>query len=359
MLPSGMFRDRALAERLVRSLHLLARRLPGVVRIMEVCGTHTMAIARYGIRAMLPENVQLLSGPGCPVCVTAPGYIDAAIALGEKHGAVIATFGDMVRVPGTGGRSISEVSPHVCYSPTDALELAASTDRRVVFLAIGFETTAPTVAATVLAAERRGLENFSLLVSHKTIPPAMSALLASGKTRISAFLCPGHVSTIIGSKPYETVAREFGTPCVVAGFEPIDILHAIEMILRQLLDGRAGVEIQYRRIVRPEGNPEAVRVMYEAYCGCDADWRGIGVIPASGLRLRDELRRFDAEAVFGVEVGRGRPDRRCICGLIMQGMKLPPDCRLFGGECRPESPVGPCMVSSEGACAAYYKYRPL
>ena len=155
------------------------------------------------------------------------------------------------------------------------------------------------------------------------------------------------------------VAREFGTPCVVAGFEPIDILHAIEMILRQLLDGRAEVEIQYRRIVRPEGNPEAVRVMYEAYCGCDADWRGIGVIPASGLRLRDELRRFDAEAVFGVEVGRGRPDRRCICGLIMQGMKLPPDCRLFGGECRPESPVGPCMVSSEGACAAYYKYRPL
>ena len=336
-----------------------AAKLKRAVNLMEVCGTHTMAIAQFGIRAMMPPNVRLLSGPGCPVCVTVAGYVDVACQLAARDDVLVATFGDMVRVPGTNRLSLATVGNYqVVYSAADTIKLANRTTKTVVFLAVGFETTAPTIAATILNAKREGIKNLKFLVAHKLIPPAMEALLSGGKTRIDGFICPGHVSTIIGSKPYEPIAQKYGTPCVVTGFEPLDVLESVLMLLRQLVAGDARVEVQYRRVVRREGNTHAVRTMMRVFEVCDAEWRGIGLIPKTGLRLRREFAMFDAERAFGVKVKRGRPDPRCRCGHIMQGLCLPPDCPLFDTECRPEHPVGPCMVSSEGACAAFHKHPP-
>jgi hydrogenase expression/formation protein HypD len=328
---------------------------------MEVCGTHTMAIFRHGLRRVMPENLRLVSGPGCPVCVTPNGTIDRAIALCRIPGVVIATFGDMVRVPGSSSSLELEQTRgarvRVVYSPLDAVKMAeAQPGAQVVFLGVGFETTAPTVAAAILEARKRGLRNFSVLVAHKTMPQAMRALVASGDVALDGFLCPGHVSTIIGSEPYRFLAEEFGKACVIAGFEPLDIVEAIWMLVKQVKQGRPRVEIQYRRAVRPEGNPKALETLHRVFEPCDAEWRGLGWIPGSGLRLREEFREFDAEHRFPLEVEPPRQQAGCRCGDVLKGTVEPEACPLFAKVCTPETPVGPCMVSSEGTCAAVFRY---
>lgn len=328
---------------------------------MEVCGTHTMALFRTGIRSMLPDNVRLLSGPGCPVCVTPMGVVDAAVDIARREGAALATFGDMVRVPGS--RSSLEAAKaegadvRVVYSPLDALKAAeAEPRRRMVFFAIGFETTSPTVAATVAYARERGVSNFLILPAHKLIPPAMEAVLDTGDVRLDGFLCPGHVSVTTGSAVFEPIARHHRVPCVVTGFEADDILEGVAMLLRQLMEGEAKVEIQYRRWVNREGNRTAQARLDEVFEVADAAWRGLGVIPRSGLDLREDFRGFDALAQLGVAVPPELENPGCSCGDVLRGLIEPPECPLFGSQCTPASPVGPCMVSTEGSCAAFYKY---
>ena len=360
--------DRAGAEALAgRTERALERSGRERIRLMEVCGTHTMAIFASGVRALLPEGIELISGPGCPVCVTPPQYLDRAIATARARGATLATFGDMVRVPASGKTSLereraSGLDVRVVYSPLDALRLARETpELKVIFLAVGFETTAPAVAAVVKRAGGEGARNFSVLAAPRLIPPAMEAVLAGG-AEIDGFICPGHVSVVIGARAYEPLAKKHGMPCVVAGFETGDVLLAVAMLAEQVADGRAEVENAYTRAVTPDGNPAARAVVDEVFETADAAWRGLGVIPASGLRVRDEYAALDAERVFpldeldesalpppGVPAG-------CRCGDVLAGRLPPPGCALFGKACRPESPVGPCMVSSEGSCAAHFKY---
>ncbi|MHC4202547.1 MAG: hydrogenase formation protein HypD [Planctomycetota bacterium] len=330
------------------------------VRLMEVCGTHTTAIFRSGIRSILPGGLELVSGPGCPVCVTPPGYMDRAIAISRIPGVTVATYGDMIRVPGSEGSLERERSQgadvRVVYSSTDALELAKEhPDQKVVFLAVGFETTAPGIAATALAAERDGVENFYLLAAPKLIPPAMEAVL-SGGAALDGFLCPGHVSVIIGAAAYEPVVREHRVPCVVTGFEPPEILLGIAMACEQVASGRAGVEVAYRHAVRDEGNPAARAVMYDVFEPVDAEWRGLGIIPESGLALKGRFSAMDAGKKFEVEVPASREPEGCRCGEVLAGTISPAECGLFARACTPETPVGPCMVSSEGTCAAHFKY---
>lgn len=331
-----------------------------LVHVMEVCGTHTMAIARYGIREVLPDNIDLISGPGCPVCVTDTGYIDSAIELGNQ-GAIIATFGDMVQVPGSQS-TLSEsrsrgASVEVCYSPLNALDLARQNPgREVVFLAIGFETTICPVISMLDHALREGISNVSLLTAFKLVPPALHALLADPEIKIDAFLCPAHVSAIIGADAYEPFVGENGVPCVVAGFEPLDILLAIHGIMEQITQGRACVDNQYSRVVAPKGNRKALRLMDRFLQPTDAHWRGIGTIPGSGLGLKSEFCGYDAENKFGIAVKPGQQPSGCRCGDVIKGKNKPPECPLFGTACTPDHPVGPCMVSSEGSCSAYYKF---
>ena len=333
------------------------------VHIMEVCGTHTMAIARHGIRDILPPNVDLISGPGCPVCVTDMGYIDTAIAL-ARQGVTVVTFGDMLHVPGSesvlsecraaGGRV------EVCYSPTSALELARRhPEQEIVFLAIGFETTICPVISLVDHAIRDGITNLSLLTAFKLVPPALQALLADPDIRIDAFLCPAHVSAIIGSRAYEPFAHDYNIPCVVAGFEPLDILLGIEGILRQRLAGEARVDNQYDRVVKPDGNPLAQALIDRYLEPVDAPWRGIGTIPASGLGLRSAFTGYDAARRFDLTVGEGRTRKGCRCGDVIKGKIKPSDCPLFASVCTPDNAIGPCMVSTEGTCAAHFKYSRL
>ena len=330
------------------------------VHVMEVCGSHTMAIGRYGIRPLLPPGVELISGPGCPVCVTDPGYIDAAIAL-ARRGAIVATFGDMVRVPG----SDSDLTAcraaggdvRVCYSPSAALGLAKSNPgREVVFLAVGFETTVAPVVSLVETAAREGIGNLSLLTAFKQVPPALRALMSDPEIRIDAFLCPAHVSAIIGARAYAPIAADYRVPCVVAGFEPLDILSGVHGILAQVLNGEARVENQYARVVRADGNPKAQALMARYLEPVDAAWRGMGSIPASGLGLRPEFAGYDAAKRFGIDLAPGRQHAGCRCGDVIKGKLCPTACPLFSVACTPDHPVGPCMVSSEGTCAAYYKY---
>jgi len=355
------FRRPELIGRVLEAIKEEAGKLDGTVTFMEVCGTHTMAIARFGIRSMLPENIRLISGPGCPVCVTPNPYIDRAIAISRLSDVIVATFGDMMRVPGSSSSLERErangADVRVVYSTIDALQIARDNPfKKVVFLGVGFETTAPTVASAAKLAREEGLTNFYILSAHKTIPPAMEALGEAEDVNLDGFICPGHVSTIIGSRPYEPIARKHKLPCVIAGFEPLDILLAVWMLLRQVNEGRAEVEIEYSRVVKPEGNPKAVKVMMEVFEPCDSTWRGIGTIPGSGLKLREEFYEMDAEEAFDVEVEPTREHPGCICGQILRGVKEPTDCPLFGKVCTPRTPVGACMVSSEGTCAAYYKY---
>lgn len=353
------FRDPATAKVLVERIRRDAGDAP--VRLMEVCGTHTVAIARGGIRPLLAGAVTMLSGPGCPVCVTPDGYIDAAIALGTERGAMLASFGDMLRVPGRTSSLEKEkgagLEVRVVYSPLDAVTLAAATpDREVVFLGVGFETTAPAIGGAIKTAFVRGVENFTVLPSLRTIPEAMGVLASDPDVRIEGFLCPAHVSAVIGTDAYRAVAETRGIPCVVAGFEPLDILMGISMLLRQKKEGIARVENEYSRVATTTGNRKAQALMRDVFVPCDAGWRGIGVIPGSGLGISDAYAAFDAEKKFGIPVVFAQEKTACRCGDVLKGKILPADCPLFGNACVPEEPYGPCMVSSEGSCAAYYKY---
>jgi len=328
---------------------------------MEVCGTHTMSVHRYGLRSLLSSDLKLLSGPGCPVCVTSKGYLDRAIALARMDRMVLATFGDMMRVPGSSSSLEREAAEgaevRIVYSPLDAVKMASEhPDRYVLFLGIGFETTVPGIAASVLEAARRELANYFVLAAPKVMPPPMRVLASDPELRVDGFLCPGHVSTIIGSEPYRFLGEEYGVPCVIAGFEPLDILQGVSMLVDQIVQGRSDVEIQYRRAVRPEGNPRARAMIEEVFEPADAEWRGLGTIAGSGLRIRDRYRAFDAEQVFEVEVEPTKEHPACLCGQVLKGIKAPTDCRLFGTACTPSNPQGACMVSSEGTCAAYYRY---
>ncbi len=352
------FRNKALCGRMLSDIERAIRRK---TVFMEVCGTHTVSIFRSGIRNLLPDELTLLSGPGCPVCVTSQEELDRAIALSRRDGTIIATYGDMLRVPGSGSSLEKERAAgrdiRIVYSTLDALGIAEkNSPKDVVFLGAGFETTAPASAVAVLEAENKKLHNFSLLSCHKLIPPAMKALLESGETAIDGFLCPGHVSTILGSTDYEFIAGDFKTPCVIAGFEPLDILESLLMLTRQVTSERAAVEIQYKRSVKPEGNPKARELLYRVFNRADSKWRGLGPIPSSGLKLKEEFAPFDASLKFDTGKMESYDPPGCICGDILRGVKLPFDCPLFGKRCTPDEPIGPCMVSSEGTCGAYFKY---
>ncbi|MHB0867070.1 MAG: hydrogenase formation protein HypD [Thermoleophilia bacterium] len=350
------------AETARRLLAQLSDRVSRPLRVMEICGTHTMAISRHGIRQALPENLQLISGPGCPVCVTANHDIDNFIEMAGIPGVIVTTFGDMLRVPGTRS-GLTEARSHgadvrVVYSTLDALAIARDNpDREVIFFGVGFETTAPTVAAALMTARSESLANFSVLSAHKVVPPALAALCATPGLAVDAFLCPGHVTAIIGPDAYLPVTRDHGIPCVIAGFEPVDILQALIMLVDQAAEGRAKVELQYSRGVRPDGNPEARALMASVFEPVDAAWRGLGTIPGSGLAIRPEFAAHDAAARFEVDVSFSREPKGCICGAILTGLKGPRDCGLFGQTCTPSHPVGPCMVSSEGTCAAFFQYE--
>lgn len=345
----------------MKEIRHLSARIGRPVKLMEVCGTHTMTAFRCGLRSLLPPEVALFSGPGCPVCVTPTDYVDRAIAVAQEPGVIVATFGDMVRIPGTNS-SLEEARARgaqirIVYSPLDALQLArANPQQRVVFLGIGFETTAPTTAWAILEA-RKNTPNFAVLCAHKTMPYAMAALLQGDAVPIDGFLCPGHVSVIIGSGAFEFIARQHGIPCVVAGFEPGDMVQGIAMLLRQIADRRAAVEIQYSRSVTREGNVRAQVAIREVFEECDVSWRGLGVIPHSGLRIQKALAAQDAEQGFpNLAVPKSVEPHGCRCGDVLRGVATPPDCPLFRRRCTPDDPVGACMVSSEGTCAAYFKY---
>jgi hydrogenase expression/formation protein HypD len=329
--------------------------------LMEVCGTHTMAIYQHGIRSLLPANIRLISGPGCPVCVTPVDYVDHAVALARRPGTIVATFGDMVRVPGSSSSLLHEqargADVRVVYSPLDAVALAQKhPGQAVVFLGVGFETTTPTIAGSIIEAKRRGVANFFVLGAHKTIPGPMAILADDPALQVDGYLCPAHVSAIIGAAAYEPLARDHKVPCVVTGFEPLDMLQGVAMLARQIVAGEARVEIQYSRIVRKEGNARARQILYEVFEPCDARWRGIGVIPGSGLGIRAAYAAFDAARQLPVTVEEPKEHAGCLCGEILKGKVTPKECPLFRTACTPENPVGACMVSGEGTCAAEYKY---
>ena len=352
------YRRSDLAQGLVRRIHQNSTKK---ARFMEFCGGHTVAILKHGIRQLLPPTIEMLSGPGCPVCVTDNADLDKAIALAQVPGVILTTFGDMLKVPGSRS-SLQEAKANgadirVVYSTMDALQVARENPTKsVVFLGIGFETTAPTIAASILQAEQEEIGNYYVLSLHKLCPPVIKALLDSGEVKLSGFICPGHVSAIIGSKPWEFIATDYGIPCVVSGFEPLDVLQCIDMLVAQIENGSSKVEIAYRRGVHPEGNRRALELMNYVFETCPTRWRGIGTVPDSGLKFDKEFERFDAGLAFEIESGPAFEPKGCLCGDILRGVKTPQDCKLFAKACTPESPVGPCMVSSEGSCAAYYLY---
>jgi len=348
--------------RYTEQLRAAAERLGRPVCLMEVCGTHTVNACRGGIHSLMPDSVRLISGPGCPVCVTPQRYIDLLLELARRPEVMVATYGDMVRVTGSNGSlelARSEgAEVQVVTSAMEAVELAASRpDRQVVFAAVGFETTAPATAAAVLAAERRGLDNFLALCAHKLVVPAMKALLESPEVAIDGFLCPGHVSVIIGAEAYRPVVEQYGKPCVIAGFEPLQIMEGIVHLVQQLADGQARLENLYQLAVKPEGNRVAQRLLDQVFYVADTPWRMLGVLPDSGLELRSEYRRFNALERFGCEYGEDKEPPGCRCGEVITGRIEPVECPLFANACTPVNPIGPCMVSSEGTCRAWFKYR--
>lgn len=354
---NAAFSDRGRVEKLLRHIHQEA---VGEYIFMEVCGGHTTAILSCGIPGMLPGNIRLISGPGCPVCVTSKSYIDNAIKFSAMPGVVIATYGDLLRVPGSisslerekaAGASVSMV-----YSVNEAINLAEKNkNKNIVFLAIGFETTTPGNACGVLEAHGRGLSNFFILSAQKIMPPAMRAVVEGG-TKVNGFICPGHVSTITGSGIFEFLPYDFGIGCVISGFEPVDILQTILMLVRQVNSNAPVVEVQYKRAVKPEGNKKALKIMEQVFSLSDDWWRGFGIIPGSGLQLKSRFNRFDARKAFNISDGKDTDDGECICGEILKGVSKPDDCPLFGSGCTPHNPAGACMVSTEGSCFAYYKY---
>ena len=355
------FRDRKLVTTMADNISRMAKTLEQPVKFMEVCGTHTMSIYQYGLRTLLPDNVRLVSGPGCPVCVTPIGYVDRALACAADPANIVATFGDMLRVPGSRSSLMAErargADVRIVYSPLDAVTLAADhPGQRVVFLGVGFETTAPAIAASIIRAKALGLANYCVLASHKTMPLPMELLTADPELAISGYLCPAHVSTVIGGKAYLPLVEKHRIPCVVTGFEPADVMQGIEMLLAQRLAGESRVEIQYRRAVTMEGNLKAQQILAQVFEPCDAVWRGLGMLPGSGLAIRPEFADFDAEKILGITIAEEHENAACRCGEILKGKLTPPECPLFGSACTPEAPVGACMVSSEGTCAAAYKY---
>ncbi|WP_418686562.1 hydrogenase formation protein HypD [Adlercreutzia equolifaciens] len=352
------FKDPALARGLIESIQALA---PESATLMEVCGTHTVAIARNGIRGLMPEGVRLASGPGCPVCVTSNHDIDKVIALARVPEVTIATFGDMTRVPGSTSSLLAEQaagrSVEIVYSPLDALRLAQENPtRQIVFVGVGFETTTPLVAMAIKRARAMGLTNFTVYGAHKNMPGALEVIINDPALKLDALILPGHVSTIIGAEPYRFLTEKYGIPGVITGFEPVDVLQGIAMIMRQLHEGRAEIEIAYARGVMPEGNLVALAAIDEVFETCSATWRGLGEIPGSGYRIREEFSDFDAMRRFQPDVEEVREHKGCRCGDVLRGIMAPSECPLFRKVCTPENPVGPCMVSSEGSCAAYYRY---
>ncbi len=373
------FRQKDAAQAILKKIHEISRIK---ANIMEICGTHTHTISKYGIRNTLPPNICLISGPGCPVCVTSAGDINRVIEFSKREKDVIlATFGDMMRVPGTesslqeqkaAGRDI-----RVVYSPLGAIDIAmAKPEKELILFAVGFETTVPTVAATVLMAKDKGIKNFSVFALHKLTPPAMKALLDLGELNLHGFICPGHVTTIIGANAYRFIAEDYHAPCVVAGFEPLDAIYGLYMLVKQLEEGRNDIEIQYKRVVTWNGNVKAQKITEQVFEICDSSWRGIGTIPMSGLKLKEKFADFDAEKRFGIKDEtfekpldvtldlrldngdlKSEIQTGCACGEVLRGLLTPNQCPLFGNICSPETPVGPCMVSFEGTCAAYYKYE--
>lgn len=353
------FKDPQLARGLIESIGKLAP--VGGATLMEVCGTHTVAIARNGIRNLMPPGTRLASGPGCPVCVTSNRDIDTVIALTRIPNVTIATFGDMTRVPGSTSSLLKEQaagrSVQIVYSPLDALALAAQhPEREIVFVGVGFETTTPLVAMAIKRAAAADLKNFTVFAAHKNMPGALEAIINDPQLKLDALILPGHVSTIIGAAPYEFLAKKYGIPGVITGFEPVDVLQGIAMIMRQLREGRAEIEIAYARGVMPQGNPTALAAIDEVFETCPAIWRGLGRIDGSGYRIRDEFARFDAVRRFQPDVEPTQDPKGCRCGDVLRGIMAPSECPLFRTVCTPENPVGPCMVSSEGSCAAYYRY---
>ena len=352
------YRDEAAALRLSETIHGLVTR---PWSLMEICGGQTHTILRAGIDRLLPDAVTLVHGPGCPVCVTPVALIDKACTLARRADVILTSFGDMLRVPGSDGDLLraksagGDVRP--VYSPLDALALAGSNpDRQVVFFAVGFETTAPANAMAVWRARALGIENFSILCSHVLVPPAMEVILSDPDCRVQGFLAAGHVCTVMGTSAYGPLAERFRIPITVTGFEPLDLLQGIEMTLRALEEGRHGVENQYARVVRPEGNPGALAILEEVFEVVDRAWRGIGVIPQSGFGLRPAFLDYDAERRFSVETVGGAESPECIAGEVLRGVRKPPECPAYGTRCTPETPLGAPMVSAEGACAAYHHY---
>ena len=355
------FRDPELAQVLGRKITELVE--PGRhYKVMEVCGGHTHTIYRYGVQDHLPDNIELVHGPGCPVCVIPMGRVDDGIAIAERDNVILTCFGDMMRVPGGRGSFLEAnargADIRMVYSPLDALRIARQNpDKEVVFYAIGFETTAPSTALTILRAAQEGIENFSVFCSHVTIIPAIKAILDSPDLRLDAFIGPGHVSTVIGCRPYEWIPRDFGMPLVCAGFEPLDLLQSVYMIMKQLAEGRAEVENQYSRIVAYDGNPVALKVLGEVFhLRPFFEWRGLGSIAHSALKLAPKYAHYDAELRYELPGVRVADPKACQCGEVLKGVLKPWECKVFGTACTPETPIGTCMVSSEGACAAYYNY---
>ena len=353
------YRDSKLSKALVEKIK---RTSSGNIRLMEVCGTHTVSIFRSGIRSILPPTISLLSGPGCPVCVTDQKEIDAFIELARIDDVIVTTFGDLMRVPGTKSSLQKESAAgrdiRVVYSTFDGLEIARNNPaKKVVFLGVGFETTAPTIAAAILSAAQANVENFSVISAHKLVPPALEALMAAADVRIDGFILPGHVSVIIGLNAYRPFFDQYQIPCVVAGFEPIDILQAISMLVEMLESDSPALDNAYPRAVTLEGNTRAQEILEEIFEPADTVWRGIGVISQSGLKIREKYAAHDAQKLFDVQVPDAKTPKGCACGEILIGTKTPPECALYKKACTPMDPVGPCMVSTEGTCAAYYKYH--
>ncbi len=355
------FRNAEIAQDLAKKIGIAMEAIARPVSLMEVCGTHTMSIFRHGIKNILPPSVKLLSGPGCPVCVTPPGYIDRAMAFSQQEGVIVCSFGDMLNVPGTcsclseeraRGAEVRDV-----YSPLDALKIALQNpDKKIIFIAVGFETTAPAIAGTIMEAKEKGASNFFISSAHKLIPPAMKLLVDDDEVNIDGFICPAHVSAIIGAEAYRFLASDCGVPCVITGFEPLDILQGILMLLNQITESRPDVEIQYSRIVKKQGNTTAMNLVSKVFAETDSVWRGLGIIAKSGLEVAELFSQFDANKEFQIEIKESEAPSGCICGDILKGKKEPKQCSLFRKTCTPSDPVGPCMVSQEGTCAAHYRY---
>jgi len=348
-------------QKMIQFIEKLSKKIERQINLMEVCGTHTVSIFRHGIRSVIPSNIKLLSGPGCPVCVTPVEDIDRMLYIAKQPDVILTTFGDMMRVPGSDGSLYKAKAEgadiRMVYSPLDALKIGEQNEnKKVVFFAVGFETTSPSISATIFEAERKGIQNFYIYPVHKLVPPALEVLVNTEELKLDGFILPGHVSTIIGSKVYEFIPSKYKKACVITGFDADDILQAIFMLLKQINENEPKVEIQYKNAVKPEGNPKAVEFINRYFEPFDSNWRGIGIIPKSGLKLKKEYSHRDAEFVFTIPEIQSKEPKGCQCGLVLRGVKIPPECPLFAKICTPENPVGACMVSSEGSCAAYYKY---